>query len=190
MRILRADSHRRMPWKNGGGETVEIAVWPPEAGLDDFDWRVSMAHVVQDGPFSSFPGIDRTLSLLEGQGIVLEVEGRASLDLTRLHEPVMFPADVPVTAKLIAGPIADLNVMSRRGRFEHSVRFVDISGEAEVEIRAASLILAVAGSSSFVAGAGRGRLAPYDGLLVDVPVAILLSAPGPATVAVIGFRPT
>ena len=50
-----------MPWKNGGGETAEIAVSPPGAALDDFDWRLSMARVETDGPFSAFPGIDRTL---------------------------------------------------------------------------------------------------------------------------------
>jgi environmental stress-induced protein Ves len=47
-----------MPWKNGGGETTEIAVFPDGAGLSDFDWRVSMARVDGDGPFSSFPGIE------------------------------------------------------------------------------------------------------------------------------------
>jgi len=61
MKILRSADHKRMPWKNGGGETVEIAISPQGAGLADFDWRVSMATVASDGPFSVFPGIDRTL---------------------------------------------------------------------------------------------------------------------------------
>ena len=55
-----------MPWKNGGGTTIEIAVSPHGAGLDDFDWRVSMAHVASHGPFSLFPNIDRTLAVLSG----------------------------------------------------------------------------------------------------------------------------
>ena len=62
--ILTASSYRRMPWKNGGGETVEIAVSPEGAALSEFDWRISMATVATDGPFSIFPGIDRTLSIL------------------------------------------------------------------------------------------------------------------------------
>ena len=61
MRILRAPDYRVMPWKNGGGTTTEVAVSPEGAGLDHFDWRISMARVEQDGPFSTFPGIDRTL---------------------------------------------------------------------------------------------------------------------------------
>ncbi|MBV9975040.1 MAG: HutD family protein, partial [Hyphomicrobiales bacterium] len=61
MRVLRAGQHRRMPWKNGGGETTEIIASPEGAGLDEFDWRISMARVATDGPFSRFAGVDRTL---------------------------------------------------------------------------------------------------------------------------------
>ncbi|MBM7325185.1 HutD family protein, partial [Agrobacterium sp. S2] len=49
-----------MPWKNGGGVTTEIIVHPAKASMADFDWRISMANVAQDGPFSIFPGVDRT----------------------------------------------------------------------------------------------------------------------------------
>ena len=78
MRILRAENYRRMRWKNGGGETAEIAVFPEGAGLDEFDWRISMARVEAGGPFSRFPGVDRTLSILEGEGMVLESRGAAA----------------------------------------------------------------------------------------------------------------
>ena len=81
MRLLRASDHRRMPWKNGGGMTVEIAVSPEGAGIEDFDWRVSMAFVEQDGPFSIFPGIDRTLAVLSGDGIVLHIAGQDDVTL-------------------------------------------------------------------------------------------------------------
>jgi environmental stress-induced protein Ves len=65
MKILRASTHKAMPWKNGGGETAEIAVFPEGASMQDFGWRVSMAKVTENGPFSLFPDIDRTLSILE-----------------------------------------------------------------------------------------------------------------------------
>ena len=68
MLILRAAGYRVMPWKNGGGTTTEVAVSPDHAGLEDFDWRISMARVETSGPFSSFAGIDCTLSVLEGEG--------------------------------------------------------------------------------------------------------------------------
>ena len=64
MKILRPADYRSMPWKNGAGTTIEIAVFPEQAGLDDFVWRVSRAQVVADGGFSHFAGIDRSLALL------------------------------------------------------------------------------------------------------------------------------
>lgn len=120
MRILRAQDYRRMRWKNGGGETTEIIVSPEGASLDAFEWRVSMAHVASNGPFSLFPGIDRTLAVLEGNGIKLRVDGR-ELDLTMASKPFAFPADSSSGADLIDGPIVDLNVMSRRGVMRHSL---------------------------------------------------------------------
>ncbi len=80
-----------MLWKNGLGETTEIAVAPEGAGLSAFNWRVSMASVTIDGAFSAFPGVDRTLSILSGAGLRLAVDGRAR-DLTAASAPFSFPA--------------------------------------------------------------------------------------------------
>jgi len=120
MQILRSADHKRMPWKNGGGVTVEIAIHPINASVDNFDWRISTATVANDGPFSVFPGIDRTLSVLEGNGIVLNVEG-VETTLTRETAPFAFAADASSGASLIEGPITDLNVMTRRRNFAHQV---------------------------------------------------------------------
>lgn len=113
-----------MPWKNGGGTTTEIVVSPAGAGLDDFDWRISMARVEASGPFSVFAGIDRTLSILEGEGMRLSIAGHDPVDLTRASDPLFFPADAATDAGLSAGPITDLNVMTRRDRARHAVRRV------------------------------------------------------------------
>lgn len=121
MMVLRAADHKRMKWKNGGGETIEIAVFPPDASVENFDWRISMATVATDGPFSIFPGIDRTLSVIDGNGMSLDIEGRPGILLLTDSEPLPFAADIAVTARLANGPITDLNVMTRRGRFTHSV---------------------------------------------------------------------
>jgi environmental stress-induced protein Ves len=110
-----------MPWKNGGGETVEIAVFPPDASVEDFDWRISMATVASNGPFSVFSGVDRTLSILDGNGMSLSIDRSAPIVLNETSEPLSFAADVPVDAVLVDGPITDLNVMTRRGRFSHRV---------------------------------------------------------------------
>ncbi|MET0257435.1 MAG: HutD family protein [Methylobacterium sp.] len=133
MRILKAERHRRMPWKNGGGETIEIAVHPPGAGLSGFDWRISMASVVADGPFSRFEGIDRTLAILAGRGMDLEIDGMGQQSLTAGSAPLAFPADAPTHARLHDGAITDLNVMTRRGVCAHRVSFVPSLG-ARIEL--------------------------------------------------------
>ncbi|PRD42619.1 HutD-family protein [Phyllobacterium phragmitis] len=131
MSLLRAEDHRRMPWKNGGGETTEIAVFPQGAGFADFGWRVSMAKVAGDGPFSHFPGIDRTLAILDGNGLELTFGdgNRAFLDADA--DPLSFPADITVDARLSDGPITDLNVMTRRGTVTHKVSRIEIDGAIE-----------------------------------------------------------
>ena len=126
MKILRAGDYRRMPWKNGKGETVEIAVFPPDASISDFDWRISMATVSEDGPFSVFDGIDRTLSILSGEGLELTIDGREAVVLRQETAPLPFPADAATSARLIRDTVTDLNVMTRRGRFFHQVTRRDL----------------------------------------------------------------
>jgi len=115
-RLLTPSDYRRMPWKNSGGETVEIAVWPPESDLDSFEWRLSLASVNEDGPFSIFPGIDRHLSVVEGAGIGLAFGNGDAVTLTRATPSFFFPGDMPVSGRLLDGPIVDLNLMVRRAR--------------------------------------------------------------------------
>jgi environmental stress-induced protein Ves len=114
MRILRAADRAVTPWKNGGGTTAEIAVHPAGAGLDDFDWRVSVADVKRGGPFSRFAGIDRKLALLKG-ALSLTIEGQGAVALTPASPPLEFPGDVPTEAVLNGDAAQDLNVMTRRG---------------------------------------------------------------------------
>ncbi|WP_027168028.1 HutD family protein [Mesorhizobium sp. WSM3224] len=167
MRILRAAGYRVMPWKNGGGTTTEIAVSPDGAGLDDFDWRVSMARVETSGPFSSFAGIDRTLSVLEGEGIVLDIAGRPPARLTAASVPLAFPGDVPTGAALIGGPITDLNVMTRRGRMAHKVERRVFSGEFRLTPQAEiTLVLAVDGDVTLSTD-DAPSLGPLDTLILD-----------------------
>lgn len=121
-----------MRWKNGGGTTAEIVVSPHGAGLENFDWRLSMATVETDGPFSAFPGIDRTLSILDGEGIRLRVGADEPVELTKSSDPYFFAADAPASADLVGGPVIDLNVMSRRGRVAHAVRRVHLVETMEI----------------------------------------------------------
>lgn len=119
IRLLQAGRQRRVPWKNGGGQTAEIMVWPAGSGFDDFDWRLSCATVAASGPFSLFPGVDRSLAVLSGAGVTLELPGMAPIRLTPDSAPLPFPGDLACNATLVAGVITDLNVMTRRGRYHH-----------------------------------------------------------------------
>ena len=119
MKIIRTSECRTTAWKNGGGSTTEIAVAPPGASLDHFDWRVSMACVASDGPFSEFAGIDRTLAVVTGGGLSLTIGDAAPIVLDRNSDPISFAGDMPTSAVLAAGAVTDLNVMTRRGQFAH-----------------------------------------------------------------------
>lgn len=188
MRILRRGAYREMPWKNGGGVTTEIAIFPHGASTEAFDWRVSMAGVVADGGFSEFPGIDRTLSVLTGNGIQLTVDKAAAVTLAPDSAPYCFPADRPASARLIDGPILDLNVMTRRDRFRH--RVARLAAPPRDWILAADVTLFVAfGTELRVATAAEAvSLEAGDSVLLEGRGdAVTLEPGGPGCLHVIEF---
>jgi hypothetical protein len=119
-RLLTPADYRRMPWKNGGGRTTEIASRPSGAGLDTFLWRASVAEVREDGLFSAFPGVERTLVLLDGAGMRLAGDGIA-IDIVTRYEPYSFAGESSLACALVAGPVRDFNLMLRRGAARGSV---------------------------------------------------------------------
>ncbi|MER8921093.1 HutD family protein [Mesorhizobium sp. M0802] len=185
MRIVRAADYRVMPWKNGGGTTTEIAVSPDGAGLDDFDWRVSMARVEGSGPFSGFAGVDRTFAVLEGEGIVLDIAGRPPAEVTAASAPLSFPADVPTTAALISGPITDLNVMTRRARATHTVERLVFSVPTDIRPTSAMTLILPFDGEVGLSGPTSSRLGPLDTLLLGPQAKLRVEPVRPTTVFVI-----
>jgi environmental stress-induced protein Ves len=181
--ILRNSDLRRMTWKNGGGETAEVAVFPPSASLETFGWRISMATVSADGAFSVFPGIDRTLVLLNGAGMRLRIDGEPEVTLTTETAPLAFPADAQTTASLVHGPIIDLNVMTRRGQFRHSVEKLIIGEMQTVGPDAGIVMLLSLGDIR----AGSSTLGRFDALFVERETT--LSADRPVSVCRIRISP-
>lgn len=104
--------YRTQPWKNGRGVTTELLHHvDPATGATLL--RLSRASVVEDGPFSVFPGIERNLTVLTGAGFRLTGPG-VDLCCDPLC-PVAFPGDVPITATDTNGqPSDDFNVMTAR----------------------------------------------------------------------------
>src|SRR5450830_1243673 len=118
--LIPQSKQRLMRWKNGGGMTCEIMRFPEESSLESFDWRVSVATVQQGGAFSVFPGVARSLAILEGKGITLDIEG-ASQQLTPRDPVLNFDGESTVQSALIGGGIVDFNVMTRRSVCTHTL---------------------------------------------------------------------
>ena len=127
-RLLKPADYVRMPWKNGGGQTTEIVAYPAGSALAAFDWRVSVADVAADGPFSCFPGVDRVLVLIAGAGMLLGTNAQAA-ELRAAYEPYAFSGDDEMSCSLVAGPVRDFNLMVRRGRAQGSVVVVRDAAE-------------------------------------------------------------
>lgn len=178
-----------MPWKNGGGVTTEILAWPPAAGLDNFDWRISMAQVAAGGPFSTFPGIDRTLAVLAGS-MRLSVGDAPPVELSPLSAPYAFPGDVATEASLIHGPVLDFNVMTRRGRFRHSLRKLEFSDPTKNELeKGVSVIFCLAGTTRVQGGGQSIALATQDTLVADDGhVALRFEPDGPVSLLLVSIR--
>jgi environmental stress-induced protein Ves len=158
LRIQRFDEHRKMPWKNGLGITREVISRPASDGSGGFDWRISLATVGAPGPFSVFPGIDRTIAVLQGDGMQLTVDGRQEPPLLLASPPFAFSGDAKVQADCLGGETLDLNVMSRRGIFVHRMTKIAVS---------AAQTLSVSGDTVAVAFRG-DAVVKIDGIRSDV----------------------
>ena len=176
-----------MPWKNGGGETIEMIVSPDRASFDTFDWRISMARVAMSGPFSVFPDIDRTLSVISGEGLSLVVDGQ-TIALDRLSAPFRFSGDARVDSVLRDGAIDDLNVMTRRGRCNHRVSRVLLTTATTLRREGqVSVVVAIDGDVDLRSGSETVTLASRDAVVFDADDAreFFASSDGGATLYLI-----
>lgn len=174
LRRLRRSDYRRTRWKNDGGWTTEIARDDaPGGGARDgtFDWRVSIADIERDGPFSSFPGIDRDLLLLAGNGIELDINDDVPLRLDQRFQRVHFSGEDAVTCRLLAGATRDFNVMAHREFVSAEVHARPVNGTMLVFVEPGSswLIHVFAGQAN---ARGDGQVQPAETgetLLIESP---------------------
>jgi environmental stress-induced protein Ves len=132
-RILHRSDYQSMPWKNGGGTTTEI--WKATSPAGEMLWRLSIADVASDGPFSDFPGVDRWIMAVEGAGMELAIEGMGTRRLDRLYEPLFFPGDVRTRCRLLGGPIRDFNFMIRRSYGRGSLQVLHLPAKTTAPSR-------------------------------------------------------
>lgn len=192
MRRILHDDHRVVPWKNGGGKTREIATGGANAEGDDWGWRFSMAGVAQDGPFSVFPGIDRIIVVIDGNGMDLLGKDGVVLPLEPLR-PVPFPGDEQYDGRLRYGPIRDLNVMTRRGLYTASADIMEGPSATNIETGPGDVLLvhvlrgdcALRSDEKIV-----GSVEESETLLYEGQGAIILSGADDARIAVIRISPS
>ncbi|WP_288377201.1 HutD family protein [uncultured Pseudomonas sp.] len=115
LQLLRARDYPRMPWKNGGGSTEEITR-DAGVGLDGFGWRLSIADIEASGGFSSFTGYQRIITVLQGDGMRLSVDGHESRPLLPF-DAFAFSGESQVTCTLQGGPIRDFNLIYAPNRY-------------------------------------------------------------------------
>jgi uncharacterized protein len=173
--VRRRGEHRRMPWQNGGGVTYEVARAPDGAGSTAYTWRISIAEVVNDGPFSSLPGIDRIIVLIEGAQMALTIDG-----IRRLlppEQPFAFSGDSRVTCE-VPSPTRDLNVMTRRGSARATVEVLRAVTAHDIDPCGADQVAAVCVDGPVQVSTRTGAAADLDTL-----DATLCSGSGPVTVS-------
>lgn len=128
MRLIRASDYLRKRWHNDGGWTTEIASAPMADSVSGFRWRVSIADIETDGPFSLFPGIERDLLLLAGKGIELDIDDSPPARLDQRFQRIHFSGEANVQCHLLAGPTRDFNVMTARDQISAEIHARPLMG--------------------------------------------------------------
>jgi len=167
--VLRAADRSPAPWRNGGGSTSEILLRRHPAEPGAFDWRLSIARVAEDGPFSRFPGVDRALMALDPGGLHLDEEG-ATVALAQ-YGVHCFPGENAVASTGVTVETLDLNLMWRRDRRRGTLTEHQVSGLETVSTGTAELAIVLLS----------GWLSCRDGTGPWIPLAIhdaVLPAPG------------
>jgi len=146
-----------MPWANGRGTSYEIASDRDDAG--NWSWRLAMAPVNEDGPFSRIECVNRFLAVVEGAGMLLSVD-RKKVQCKPM-QVVRFRGDAITEAVLTDGPITDINLMIRRKEAEGEMAVVSDSGL----LNEASIIVALGGSAQVKCGDSTIELERHDSIL-------------------------
>lgn len=179
--LLPAADRITSPWKNGGGVTSEVAVFPAGASMDDFLWRVSIAEVSEAGAFSRFPGIDRVLAVLEGRLSLTVAGADTPVQLSSTTGAHAFPGDVDAHGTPLGGPVRDLNVMVRRGAWQATTEMLRPTAPMRISGLPNCALLVATGAASVQHNGERFTLGRLDALRIDgdgdTPIEIASDAP-------------
>lgn len=108
-------------WRNGGGTTRELVAWPTPG---DWRWRMSVATIEANSPFSRYDGITRWFAVLSGAGVRLDINGK-SHTLTPLDGPICFDGAAATACERINGTTQDFNLMVSAELHSRAIRVTD-----------------------------------------------------------------
>jgi environmental stress-induced protein Ves len=164
-RVVPAHLYRRERWKNERGWTREIARSPGEG---DWNWRLSIAEIEEDAPFSRFDGIERELVLLSGNGLRLRFDDGAMRELLPPHDRVRFAGERGAHGELVDGPTQDFNLMWRRSAIDAQLWHRPLVGPMVMFVEPGSVwaVHLLAGQARFADGSGLPDLASSDTALL------------------------
>ena len=173
MEIIRFAELRSEPWRNGGGVTRELASHPQAASAQDgaWDWRVSIAEVTKAGDFSPFPGMERVLTVIEGELLLLTVDGEEHP--LEKYRPFRFSGEAATQGALPTGDIRDLNVITRTGSFKGYTSIIELSKKRAHPVFDGQLAVLLQGQATVSPGAA----AETDDGTDDVPEAAPAAEP-------------
>lgn len=139
MRVVRRNQTRTIPWTNGRGIAHQVIAHPASAGMEGFVWRISLGEGLEDYAIAPFMGVDRSLLLMEGRGVMIDFGG-GTITLDQSAPPVAFPGEAPATGWLIDGPSVLMNVMTRRGMALQWVEVIDVMDTASLPPRCLAVV--------------------------------------------------
>ena len=157
MEIIRFADLRPQPWRNGGGVTRELVSHPLAASTQNgaWDWRVSIADITKAGDFSPFPGMERVLTVVEGELLLLTVDGDEHP--LEKYRPFRFSGDAACSGALPTGDIRNLNVITRTGAFKGYTSIVELSKKRAHPVFEGQLGILLAGPGDGLCTGADGR---------------------------------
>jgi environmental stress-induced protein Ves len=149
--VVRFAQLAAVPWRNGGGVTRVVAA-SDGSGPFGFDWRISIADVGEPGAFSSFPGVDRIITLVQGERMDLVIDGVEHH--LGLHEPLSFHGASQTSCAAVVGSARDLNIMTRDDRFSATLAIRDLSETRPIAVDDSQVLVLLTGSAIVVSADG------------------------------------
>jgi environmental stress-induced protein Ves len=153
MEIIRYAELKSEPWRNGGGVTRELASHPQAASAQDgaWDWRISIAELTKAGDFSPFPGMERVLTVIDGELLLLTVDG-VEHPLEK-YRPFRFSGEAAAHGALPTGDIRNLNVITRSDSFKGYTSIIELSKKRAHPVFEGQLAVLLQGQATVSPGA-------------------------------------